>query len=153
VDVPDLEVLPELWPSLRSVWMGAGPAPEIWHRALNVLAWLVRLKLLPSLSPFAPLMYRAINTLSWGEHRGGMFVAVEGEGATGERIERSWHLVAEGNDGPLILRWRPRRSSAIASPAGGRRPGPALLQPSSSLRTMNRCSPAKGSPPDTGSLR
>ena len=29
VDVPDLQVLPELWPGLRSVWMGAGPVPEI----------------------------------------------------------------------------------------------------------------------------
>jgi Domain of unknown function (DUF4166)/Saccharopine dehydrogenase NADP binding domain len=102
VDVPDHYVLPELWPSLRLVWMGAGPVPEIWHRALNALAWLVRLKLLPSLSPFAPLMYRAINLLSWGEHRGGMFVAVQGTGSRGERIERSWHLLAEGDDGPLI---------------------------------------------------
>jgi hypothetical protein len=102
VDVPDLEVLPELWPSLRSVWMGAGPAPEIWHRALNVLAWLVRLKLLPSLSPFAPLMYRAINTLSWGEHRGGMFVTVEGTLANGAPVERSWHMIAEADDGPFV---------------------------------------------------
>ena len=60
VDVPDLQVLPELWPGLRSVWMGAGPVPEILHRALNALAWLVRLKLLPSLSPFAPLMHRTM---------------------------------------------------------------------------------------------
>ena len=102
VDVPDLQVLPELWPGLRSVWMGAGPVPEIWHRALNALAWLVRLRLLPSLSPFAALMYRTINVLSWGEHRGGMFVAVGGTGPDGERIERSWHLLAEGDDGPLI---------------------------------------------------
>jgi Domain of unknown function (DUF4166)/Saccharopine dehydrogenase NADP binding domain len=102
VDVPDQHVLPELWPGLRLVWMGAGPVPEIWHRALNALAWLVRLKLLPSLAPLAPLMYRAINLLSWGEHRGGMFVAVQGTGPRGERIERSWHLLAEGDDGPLI---------------------------------------------------
>jgi hypothetical protein len=102
VDVPDRYVLPVLWPGLRLVWMGAGPVPEIWHRALNALAWLVRLKLLPSLSPFAPLMYRTINLLGFGEHRGGMFVAVQGSGARGERIERSWHLVAEGSDGPLI---------------------------------------------------
>src|SRR5262245_12328223 len=102
VDVPDLQVLPELWPGLRSVWMGAGPVPDILHRALSALAWLVRLRLLPSLSPFAGLMYRTINVLSWGEHRGGMFVAVEGEGSGGERIERSWHLLAEGEDGPLI---------------------------------------------------
>jgi Domain of unknown function (DUF4166) len=102
VDVPDLQVLPKLWPGLRSVWMGAGPVPDILHRALSALAWLVRLRLLPSLSPFAGLMYRTINVLSWGEHRGGMFVAVEGEGKDGERIERSWHLLAEGEDGPLI---------------------------------------------------
>jgi hypothetical protein len=102
VDVPDLHVLPKLWPSLRLVWMGAGPVPEIWHRALSALAWLVRLKLLPSLSPLAPLMYRAINLLTWGEHRGGMFVAVQGTGSRGERIERSWHLLAEKDDGPLI---------------------------------------------------
>jgi uncharacterized protein DUF4166/saccharopine dehydrogenase-like protein len=102
VDVPDPVVLPELWPSLRLVWLGAGPVPEIWHRALNALAWLVRLKVLPSLSPLAPLMYRTIKLLSWGEHRGGMFVAVQGTGARGERIERSWHLVAEADDGPLI---------------------------------------------------
>jgi hypothetical protein len=82
--------------------MGAGPVPEIWHRALNGLAWLVRLKLLPSLSPFAALMYRTMSVLSWGEHRGGMFVAVQGSGSGGERIGRSWHLLAEGDDGPLI---------------------------------------------------
>jgi hypothetical protein len=102
VDVPDLQVLPKLWSGLRSVWMGAGPVPDILHRALSALAWLVRLRLLPSLSPFAGLMYRTINVLSWGEHRGGMFVAVEGQGRDGERIERSWHLLAEGEDGPLI---------------------------------------------------
>jgi uncharacterized protein DUF4166 len=40
--------------------------------------------------------------LSWGEHRGGMFVAVQGTDSGGARIERSWHLLAEGDDGPLI---------------------------------------------------
>src|SRR5215470_8267407 len=120
VDVPDLVVLPRLWPSLRSVWMGAGPVPEIWHRALNALAWLVRLRMLPSLSPLAPLMYRTINLLSFGEHRGGMFVAVQGTGARGERIERSWHLLAEGSDGPLI----PSMAAAaiIQHRLAGRRP-------------------------------
>jgi hypothetical protein len=47
-------------------------------------------------------MHRAINVLRWGEHRGGMFVAVEGVAANGQRFERSWHMTAEGDDGPLI---------------------------------------------------
>jgi len=102
VDVPDLQVLPDLWPGLRSVWMGAGPVPEILHRLLNACAIAVRLKLVPSLLPLAGLMYRAINVLRWGEHRGGMFVAVTGADKEGARIECSWHLLAEGDDGPLI---------------------------------------------------
>lgn len=102
VDVPDLQVLPDLWPDLRAIWMGVGPVPEILHRALNGLAWLVRLGLLPSLLPFATLFHFAINRLRWGEHRGGMFVAIEGASADGTKLTRSWHLLAEGDDGPFI---------------------------------------------------
>jgi hypothetical protein len=102
VDVPDLKVLPELWPELDSIWLGAGPVPEVLHRMLIGLSWLVRLKILPSLLPFASLFHYVINILRWGEHRGGMFVSVEGTNQSGETIERSWHLLAEGGDGPLI---------------------------------------------------
>jgi len=102
VDVPDLQALPKLWPELKSVWMGAGPVPEILHRALIVLARAVPLGLLRSLGAFAPLMHAAANVLRWGEHRGGMFVAVEGADAEGRPIARSWHMIAEGDDGPLI---------------------------------------------------
>jgi uncharacterized protein DUF4166 len=97
VDAPDLKVLPALSPSLRDVWMGAGTVPEITHRVLNLFAWAVRLKLLPSLLPFAGVMHGAMRHLRWGEHRGGMFVAV-----TGGALTRSWHMIAEGDDGPFI---------------------------------------------------
>jgi hypothetical protein len=82
--------------------MGAGPVPEVLHRALIALAWSVRLRLLPSLTFLAPLFFRAINTIRWGEHRGGMFVALDGASADGTAVSRSWHLLAEGDDGPLI---------------------------------------------------
>lgn len=102
VDAPDLQLLPALWPELRGVWIGAGPVPESLHRALTVLAWLVRLRLIPSLSAAARLFHRVFNLLRWGEHRGGMFVAVSGTTPAGESAERSWHLLAEGDDGPFI---------------------------------------------------
>jgi hypothetical protein len=102
VDVPDLRALAELWPEASNIWMGAGPVPEVLHRALAALAWLVRLKLIPTLSALAPLMHLATNHLRWGEHRGGMFVEVEGVDGSGALLKRSWHLLAEGNDGPLI---------------------------------------------------
>ncbi|MDI1287935.1 MAG: DUF4166 domain-containing protein [Reyranella sp.] len=76
--------------------------PEVLHRALIALAWLVRKKLLPSLSRLAPLMHFTSNRLRWGEHRGGMFVEIEGANQSGAQLRRSWHLLAEGNDGPFI---------------------------------------------------
>jgi hypothetical protein len=82
--------------------MGAAPVPEALHRALAALAWLVRLRLLPTLAPIAPLMHAAANRIRWGEHRGGMFVEVEGIDASRAPRRRSWHLLAEGDDGPLI---------------------------------------------------
>ena len=102
VEVPDLELLPELWPSLRAVWMGVGTVPEICLRGLNALAWMVRLRLLPSLLPVATLIHNTRTRLSWGEHRGGMFVTVTGTLANGEPVERSWHMIAEGDDGPFV---------------------------------------------------
>jgi hypothetical protein len=102
VDVPDHQVLPELWPDIDSIWIGAGPVPEILHRLLNSLAWLVRWGIIPSLSPLAPLFHRAINIIRWGEHRGGMFVSIEGVDNQGKKHERSWHLLADGDTGPFI---------------------------------------------------
>jgi hypothetical protein len=102
VDVPDLRVLSDLWPEARDVWMGAGPGPEILHLFLIGLSWLVRWRLVPSLTPFAGLMHWATNRLRWGEHRGGMFVEVAGLNAEGEPAKRSWHLLVDGDDGPLI---------------------------------------------------
>jgi hypothetical protein len=101
VEVPDLAVLAEDWPEAKSIWMGAGPTPALLHRLLWCAAWLVRLRLLPSLSRFAPLMNRVINTARWGEHRGGMYVEVRGRGQRGPET-RSWHLLAEGDVGLLI---------------------------------------------------
>jgi uncharacterized protein DUF4166/saccharopine dehydrogenase-like protein len=102
VEVPDLELLPDLWPSLRTVWMGVGTVPEIWLRGLNALAWLVRLRLLPSLLSLAALIHSTRTWLGWGEHRGGMFVTVNGAIANGAPVERSWHMIAEGDDGPFV---------------------------------------------------
>ncbi len=125
VDVPDLRALSQVRPEVRDVWMGAGPVPEILHRALGACAWLVRVGLIPSLSPIAGLMHFSTNRFRWGEHRGGMFVVVEGADSSGDRVNRSWHLLAEGDDGPLIPSMAVvalvRRMLSGASPPSGAR--------------------------------
>lgn len=102
VDVPDLELLPEVMPGLKSAWFGAGTAPQIYLRLLMMLAWLRRLKLLPDLSPLAGLFHSVANRLTWGERRGGMFVKVSGRDGEGRAVTRSWHLIAEGDTGPSV---------------------------------------------------
>lgn len=101
VDVPDLQLLPRAYPGLADIWMGAGPVPEILHRVLNLLAKARHAFRLPSLEPFSRLFYIVLNLMKFGEHRGGMFVRARGL-ADGKPVERSWHLLAEADDGPYI---------------------------------------------------
>lgn len=101
VDVPDLQVIPPEHPTMTDIWMGAGPVPEILHRMLNLLARARALFRLPSLAPLSRLFYLVLNLMKFGEHRGGMFVHARGIVA-GKPVERSWHLLAEGDDGPYI---------------------------------------------------
>jgi len=101
VDVPDLQIIPPQHPTLTDIWMGAGPVPEILHRILNLLAMARARFKLPSLVPFSKLFYIVLNMVKFGEHRGGMFVHAQGT-ANGTIIEQSWHLLAEGDDGPFI---------------------------------------------------
>lgn len=102
VDVPDLRMLAKFWPQVKSVWMGAAIVPEIRLRTFIAMAWLVRWRLIRSFAPLSPLLARAMRLLRWGEHRGGMFVEMEGADNAGKPVTRSWHLVAEGDDGPNI---------------------------------------------------
>lgn len=99
VDVPDLREMVKIWPTLASVWMGAGVAPALYHRLFNVLSLLVRWRVLRSLKPLAGLMTWVMNHCNWGEHRGGMYLCAWGEHPKLGMQKRSLHLIAEGDDG------------------------------------------------------
>jgi hypothetical protein len=101
-DAPDLALLPLALPGLQSVFTGAGTEPQVLQRLLGLLARLVRMNLLPSLLPLSPLFHRASSLLGFGTHRGGMFVRATGKAPDGTDMQRSWHLIAEGEDGPFI---------------------------------------------------
>lgn len=126
VEVPDLRALAELRPDAREIWMGASPVPEVFHRAFIGLAWLTRVGLIRSLAPLAPLMHAVTRFLRWGEHRSGMFVEVTGADEAGTPVKRSWHIAAEGDDGPLIpamaIAALVRKTLERARPEAGARP-------------------------------
>ena len=102
VDVPDLQLLPLAWPDLKSVWFGAGTAPAVQHRVFVFLAWLSSVHVLPSLERLAPLLHRMRGVFTWGEHRGGMYIIVDGFRSDGKPVRREWNMIAEGDDGPFI---------------------------------------------------
>jgi hypothetical protein len=131
VDVPDLQVIPPEYETLKDIWMGAGPVPESLHRVLNLLAKARAMFRLPSLVPLAGLFYKVLNLMKFGEHRGGMFVRALGL-RNGEEIEQSWHLLAEGDDGPYIpsmaIEAIIRKCRAGQRPAAGARPATRALE-------------------------
>jgi hypothetical protein len=86
----------------KSIWFGAGTAPVMQHRMFVLLAWLSSIRVLPSLDRLAPLLYKIRCVLAWGEHRGGMYIIVDGARADGASVRREWDLIAEGDDGPFI---------------------------------------------------
>ena len=121
VDVPDLRVLPVAHPSLRDAWFGAGPVPEALHAMLVAMARMRARLALPSLGPLSRPFHFAKRLLQFGEHRGGMYVRATGT-RDGRPSETSWHLIAEGDDGPLIPSMAV--ASIVTSTLAGRKPTP-----------------------------
>jgi hypothetical protein len=102
LDVPDLKLLGSLGTPVRNTWFGVSTSPPVYHVLLRMLARAVKFGVLPTLSFLSAPMYFFMNNLSWGEHRGGMFVQVRGTDRNGHRSCRSWHLVADGDSGPTV---------------------------------------------------
>jgi len=96
-DAPDAQSLPQNFLGLQNIWTGAGTRPVWLHKILVGMSHLVNWKFCPPLTPFAGLFHRVRGLFPFGEHRGGLFVR-----ASNAANSASWHIVAEGDDGPNI---------------------------------------------------
>lgn len=96
-DAADAQVLPDNFPTLQNIWTGAGTRPLWMHHCLIALSRAVADGVFPKLSRFTGLFHNARRIFKFGSHRGGMFVR-----ASNVEGEASWHLIAEGDDGPRI---------------------------------------------------
>lgn len=131
LDVPDLQLLATLDPPARNVWIGVATMPAIYQAALRLLARMVKAGIIHSIEPLARFMHYFMNHLSWGEHRGGMYIEVSGTDSEQHNVKRTWHLVAEGDDGPMIPVLAAgaviRRYLQNESPKAGARPAMGTL--------------------------
>jgi saccharopine dehydrogenase-like NADP-dependent oxidoreductase len=102
-DVPDLELFPRRYPSVRTVTFHAGFASDLGHLAVWTLAGAVRAGLLRSGASFATPLNRLSRVLEpFVSDKGGMFVTLEGVGSDGATLELTWSLLAARNHGPQI---------------------------------------------------
>jgi hypothetical protein len=129
-EVPDLDLLPARYPGLRKLMFSAGTELAILNRGAGLLARLVSLRILRSLSPLAGMASRAFGLLRrFGTARSGMVVRVTGR--NGDALERRrWNVLAEDGDGL----WVPALASALLAEklergeiAPGARPGIDVL--------------------------
>jgi len=102
-DVPDLELFPRRYPTVRTVTFHAGFASDLGHLVVWTLAGAVRSGLLRSGSVFASPLNRLSRMLEpIVSDKGGMFVTLEGVGHDGAALTLTWNLLAAQNHGPQI---------------------------------------------------
>ncbi|HZT87085.1 MAG TPA: DUF4166 domain-containing protein [Stellaceae bacterium] len=102
-ETPDLDLVPRRFrPTVSAVFRAGLELPAL-HLGLWLASLPVRLRLLPSLVPFArPFRWLADRLRDLGSDRGGMTVTAAGIAADGEPVRAAWSLVAEAGDGPVI---------------------------------------------------
>nr|WP_210301819.1 DUF4166 domain-containing protein [Methylobacterium brachythecii] len=102
-ETPDLDIVPARWPQARSVVFRAGLELSLLHLGLWLASLPVRLRLLPSLIPFArPFLAMAGALDRFGSDRGGMVVEALGRDRDDRPIQATWSLVAQAGDGPSV---------------------------------------------------
>jgi hypothetical protein len=102
-DVPDLVVLPQRFPDVKTVSFHAGFASDTGHKLVEWLARQVQSGRIESALPFAKLFYfvaRRVQSLL--SDSGAMFVTLMGAGTEGEPKLINWKLLASENHGPNI---------------------------------------------------
>jgi saccharopine dehydrogenase-like NADP-dependent oxidoreductase len=102
-DIPDLELFPKRYPTIRTITFHAGFASGLGHFVVWALAGLVKAGILRGISGFAD----ALSSISrWIEplvsDKGAMFVELKGLGVDGAPLTKEWNLVVSNNHGPFI---------------------------------------------------
>lgn len=118
-DVPDHDVLVQRYPSVRTVQFRAGLEVAAFHLGLWLLSWPSRMGVMVKPERIAgPLLWAKRRLSIRGSDRGGMYMILRGQDASGHELVRTWTLVAGRGHGPYV----PATPSVIMARklAGGR---------------------------------
>ena len=102
-DVPDLSLMPERMPGLKTVSFQAALEAKWEQVGLWMMAWLSRAGLVSDWSRYASAFSGwSSRLINLGSDRGGMHVRVSGTDVEGKPRVITWFLTAENNHGPEI---------------------------------------------------
>ncbi|HUE79709.1 MAG TPA: saccharopine dehydrogenase NADP-binding domain-containing protein [Sphingomicrobium sp.] len=102
-DVPDLEIFPERYRSVRDIRFAAGHEIAALHLATWWLSWLVRIRLLRRLDRFALSLLKGSFVFDrLGSSKSGMHLFLSGVGKDGERKCIRFFLIARRGHGPYV---------------------------------------------------
>lgn len=102
-DIPDLELFPKRYPTLRSMRFSAGHELKLLHVGTRLLGALVRLGGIGSLSNHAEALLKLAFAFDrFGSGRSGFHMALTGMGHDGKALERRFMIIARSGHGPYI---------------------------------------------------
>ncbi|VAW75754.1 Putative transmembrane protein [hydrothermal vent metagenome] len=102
-NVPDLEIFPKRYPSLKTIRFQAGIELKIQHLGLVLLSWLVRLKILTSVQPLAPYLLKISRAFDiFGKDDSGFYMTLSGLDDAGHAKNICFEIAAHKGDGLYI---------------------------------------------------
>jgi saccharopine dehydrogenase-like NADP-dependent oxidoreductase len=102
-DIPDLELFPKRYPTLKTIRFRAGLELKLLHLTLFGMSWLVRIRILPSLQPLSKLLLRISFLFDpIGKDDSGFYMLLSGTDKTGKEKNIQFDLVAKNGDGLYI---------------------------------------------------
>jgi hypothetical protein len=103
INIPDLELFPQRYPTLDQVRFRAGLELPIMHNSMAVMAWLSKKRLISNWAPFTQL---CLTISRWfypfGTDTGGMHMKLSGQDKDANPLQINWTLIAENGVGPFI---------------------------------------------------
>jgi len=102
-DIPDLDLFPVRYPTLKTIRFQAGLELKLLHLILAALSNLVRIKLIPSLQPLAPLLLGISRIFDFfGKDDSGFYMEMTGRGKEADKQKVVFEIVAHDSDGLYI---------------------------------------------------
>ncbi len=102
-DIPDLDLFPQRYPSLKTLRFQAGLELKILHIILVMLSSLVKIRVLNSLQPLAPFLLKASYFFDFfGKDDSGFYMTLSGKDQNDRTKEVTFNLVARHGDGLYI---------------------------------------------------